>query len=97
MVGHAVQAAVEATGMPNGVFAMIHGDGTEIGMRLVTHPGTKAVGFTGSLQGGRALFDAAAKRPEPIPVFAEMGSVNPVFILPRNGRSRFQFSRKWAA
>src|SRR6185437_10228609 len=83
MVGHAIQAAVEATGMPNGVFAVIHGDGTEIGMRLVTNPGTKAVGFTGSLQGGRALFDAAAKRPEPIPVFAEMGSVNPVFILPR--------------
>jgi alpha-ketoglutaric semialdehyde dehydrogenase len=91
MVGHAIQAAVEATGMPKGVFAMIHGDGTEIGMRLVTHPGTKAVGFTGSLQGGRALFDAAAKRPEPIPVFAEMGSVNPVFILPhalkQNGKT----------
>ena len=83
MVAHAIQNAVEATGMPNGVFAMVHGDGTEIGMRLVTHPATKAVGFTGSLQGGRALFDAAAKRPEPIPVFAEMGSVNPVFILPR--------------
>jgi 2,5-dioxopentanoate dehydrogenase len=91
MVGHAIQAAVEATGMPNGVFGMVHGDGTEIGMRLVTHPATKAVGFTGSLRGGRALFDAAAKRPEPIPVFAEMGSVNPVFILPgalkKNGKA----------
>lgn len=82
MVGRAIQAAVEATGMPNGVFAMINGVSTDIGMHLVRHPATKAVGFTGSLQGGRALFDAAAKRPEPIPVFAEMGSVNPVFILP---------------
>ena len=83
MVAHAIQHAAEATGMPKGVFAMLHGDGTEIGMGLVTHPGIKAVGFTGSLQGGRALFDAAVKRPEPIPVFAEMSSVNPVFILPR--------------
>jgi NADP-dependent aldehyde dehydrogenase len=82
MVGRAIQAAVEATGMPNGVFAMINGVSTDIGMHLVRHPLTKAVGFTGSTQGGRALFDAAAKRPEPIPVFAEMGSVNPVFILP---------------
>lgn len=82
MVARAIQAAVEATGMPNGVFAMINGVSTDIGMHLVRHPLTKAVGFTGSTQGGRALFDAAAKRPEPIPVFAEMGSVNPVFILP---------------
>jgi alpha-ketoglutaric semialdehyde dehydrogenase len=83
LVARAIQAAVEATGMPNGVFSMVHGVSTEIGMRLVQHPATKAVGFTGSLQGGRALFDAAAKRPEPIPVFAEMGSTNPVFILPQ--------------
>ncbi len=82
MVGHAIQAAIEATGMLRGVFAMINGPSTEIGMRLVQHPATKAVGFTGSLQGGRALFDAAAKRLEPIPVFAEMGSTNPIFILP---------------
>ena len=91
MVGHAIQAAIEALGLPNGVFAMVHGDGTEIGMRLVTNPGVKAVGFTGSTAGGRALFDAACKRPEPIPVFAEMGSVNPVFILPhalkQNGKA----------
>lgn len=91
LVGRAIQAAVEATEMPNGVFAMINGVSTDIGMHLVRHPATKAVGFTGSLQGGRALFDAAAKRPEPIPVFAEMGSVNPVFILPgalkKNGRA----------
>lgn len=91
LVGRAIQAAVEATGMPNGVFSMVHGVSTEIGMRLVQHPATKAVGFTGSLQGGRALFDAGAKRPEPIPVFAEMGSTNPVFILPnalkQNGKA----------
>ena len=91
MVGRAIQAAVEACGMPSGVFAMVHGDGTEIGMRLVQHPATKAVGFTGSHQGGRALFDAACKRPEPIPVFAEMSSTNPVFILPgalkQNGKT----------
>jgi alpha-ketoglutaric semialdehyde dehydrogenase len=82
LVGRAIQAAVEATGMPNGVFSMIHGVSTDIGLHLVKHPATRAVGFTGSLQGGRALFDAAAARPEPIPVFAEMGSTNPVFILP---------------
>jgi len=82
MVGRAIQAAVEGTGMPNGIFSMIQGISTDIGQYLVKHPATKAVGFTGSLQGGRALFDAAAARPEPIPVFAEMGSTNPVFILP---------------
>ena len=60
---------------------MLHG-ANEISLHLVKQPATKAVGFTGSLQGGRALFDAAATRPEPIPVFAEMGSTNPVFILP---------------
>jgi NADP-dependent aldehyde dehydrogenase len=82
LVARAIQTAVEATGMPNGVFSMVQGVSIEIGMRLVQHPAAKAVGFTGSLQGGRALFDAGAKRPEPIPVFAEMGSTNPVFILP---------------
>lgn len=91
MVARAIQAAVEASGMPKGVFSMVHGVSTEIGMRLVQHPVAKAMGFTGSLQGGRALFDAAAKRPEPIPVFSEMGSTNPVFILPgalkQNGKA----------
>jgi len=91
LVARAIQSAVEATGMPNGVFSMVHGVSTEIGMRLVQHAAAKAVGFTGSLQGGRALFDAAAKRAEPIPVFSEMGSTNPVFILPgalkQNGKA----------
>ncbi len=82
MVGRAVARAAAATGMPNGIFSLLHGVSHELGMGLVKHHLTKAVGFTGSLRAGRALFDAAAQRPEPIPVFAEMGSINPVFILP---------------
>ena len=65
-----------------GVFSLIHGTRNEIAVALVQHPLTKAVGFTGSLRAGRALFNAAARRPDPIPVYAEMGSVNPVFVLP---------------
>jgi alpha-ketoglutaric semialdehyde dehydrogenase len=61
---------------------MLHGSGREVGVALVKHPLVKAVGFTGSRGGGRALMDVAAARPEPIPIYAEMGSVNPVFILP---------------
>ncbi len=82
MVARAIHAAAEATGMPAGVFSMVQGASTDIGVHLVRHPATKAVGFTGSLGGGRALFNAAAARPEPIPVYAEMGSTNPVFVLP---------------
>jgi NADP-dependent aldehyde dehydrogenase len=82
LVARAIRTAVEATGVPPGVFSMVHAVSTDISLRLVQHPAAKAVGFTGSLQGGRALFDAGARRPEPIPVFAEMGSTNPVFILP---------------
>ncbi|RFS15678.1 aldehyde dehydrogenase (NADP(+)) [Emticicia sp. C21] len=83
LVAQAVQKAAEATGMPDGVFSMLFDDGHEIGMALVKHPAVKAIGFTGSLRGGKALFDAAASRPEPIPVYAEMGSINPVFVLPK--------------
>jgi NADP-dependent aldehyde dehydrogenase len=81
LVARAVQNAVEACGMPAGVFSMLQGTG-QMGLQLVRHPTVKAVGFTGSLRGGRALFDAASARPEPIPVYAEMGSINPVFVLP---------------
>ncbi len=81
-VGVAVKAAVARCGLPAGVFSIFVGGGREIGLSLVRHPLARAVAFTGSLQGGRALFDAAAARPEPIPVYAEMGSTNPVFILP---------------
>jgi NADP-dependent aldehyde dehydrogenase len=81
-VGDAIRKAVAACGLPPGVFSLIQGANHELNQRLVKHPHTRAAGFTGSLKGGRALFDAAASRPDPIPVYAEMGSVNPVFILP---------------
>ena len=81
LVGEAVVRAAKKTNMPDGVFSMLHGY-VETGMTLVKHPLIEAVGFTGSLRGGRALFDAAASRPKPIPVYAEMGSVNPILLLP---------------
>ncbi|WP_423821104.1 aldehyde dehydrogenase family protein [Salinisphaera sp. SPP-AMP-43] len=81
MVGTALQTAVTKTGMPAGTFNMIFGD--KVGAQLVQEPAIKAVGFTGSQNGGRALFDLAAQRDEPIPVFAEMSSVNPMFMLPQ--------------
>ncbi len=82
MVGRAIVKAAEATGMPEGVFSLLQGKTPFVGMSIVNHPLIKAIGFTGSFRGGKALFDAAAKREEPIPVYAEMGSINPVFILP---------------
>ncbi len=85
-VALAIIRAAEQTEMPAGVFNMIYG-GT-VGAWLVQHPAIKAVGFTGSLKGGRALCDMAAARPEPIPVFAEMSSVNPVFVLPEALKTR---------
>ena len=81
MVSGAIIKAAEKTGMPNGVFSNLNSSGIEVGAQLVKHSGVKAVGFTGSIKGGRALYDLAAKRDEPIPVFAEMGSINPVVIL----------------
>ncbi len=82
MAGAAVLRSAERTGMPEGVFALLQGSKHEIGSHLVRHPALTAVAFTGSLAGGRALADLAAARPVPIPVYAEMGSVNPVFLLP---------------
>jgi len=82
LVGKAVQAAVAAAGLPEGVFSLLHGDGRRIGHALVSHPAIKAAGFTGSRQGGQALVRSAAAREEPIPVYAEMSSVNPLFLLP---------------
>jgi len=78
----AVRRAVDASGLPPGVFSMLHGSGKVIGVQLVKHPKVRAVGFTGSRAAGRSLFDTAAARSEPIPVFAEMSSLNPVFVLP---------------
>ncbi|WP_448680432.1 aldehyde dehydrogenase (NADP(+)) [Pseudomonas nicosulfuronedens] len=85
-VGEAIIRAAEATGMPAGVFNMIYGAG--VGEPLVKHPAIQAVGFTGSLKGGRALCDLAAARPQPIPVFAEMSSINPVLVLPAALKAR---------
>ncbi|MCJ8164049.1 aldehyde dehydrogenase (NADP(+)) [Pontibacter sp. E15-1] len=83
LVGMAIQRAVEKCDMPEGTFSMVQGASTGVGQALVRHPLIKAIGFTGSFRGGKALFDEANKREEPIPVYAEMGSTNPVFILPR--------------
>ena len=82
LVGGAITRAAAACGLPAGVFSMIHGGGSTVGVAMVRHPATAAVGFTGSQAAGRALFDAAAARPHPIPVFAEMSSLNPMFLLP---------------
>lgn len=83
-----ISEAIARSGLPPGMFSMLQASGYEAGLALVKHPLTAAVAFTGSLRGGRALFDAAAARPEPVPVYAEMGSVNPVFILPGAAAAR---------
>lgn len=80
LFAHAVDRAINRTGMPSGLFSLLQGCTDELGGDLVRHELTEAVGFTGSLSGGRALMDIAAKRPRPIPVYAEMGSINPLFI-----------------
>lgn len=82
LVARAVQKAARDTGMPEGVFSLLFGGGRTVGSALVSHPAIKAVGFTGSTAGGTALMKLASERAEPIPVYAEMGSVNPVVLLP---------------
>lgn len=82
MVAAAVDRAVAKCGFPEGTFSLLQSTEPAFSVALVSHPSIAAVGFTGSESAGRALFDAAAKRPVPIPVFAEMGSVNPIFLLP---------------
>ena len=82
LVATAIMRAVEKCELPAGTFSMLHGRSNRVGGTLVTHPLIKAVAFTGSFRGGKALYDQAVRRPEPIPVYAEMGSVNPVLILP---------------
>lgn len=94
MVASAVIKAAQKTNMPEGVFSNLNSSGIEVGVQLVQDPLVKAVGFTGSIKGGRALYDLAAQRSEPIPVFAEMGSINPVVILPEALK---QNSSKWAS
>ena len=83
LVGRALQAAVADCGLPAGVFSLLFGAGNELGAALVADSRIKAVGFTGSRRGGLALVDIASKRPEPIPVYAEMSSINPVVIMPQ--------------
>jgi len=86
LVSRAILEAAQKTNMPDGVFSSLNG-GPEIGQKLVQHPAIKAVGFTGSFRGGKAIFDLALKRDEPIPVYAEMGSVNPVFLFEQKLRN----------
>ena len=88
LVASAIVKAAKDTGMPEGVFSNLNSTGIEVGQQLVQHPQVKAVGFTGSLKGGRALYNLAAQRSEPIPVFAEMGSINPVIITQNALESR---------
>jgi 2,5-dioxopentanoate dehydrogenase len=83
LVGRAIQTAVQKSGLPAGVFSLVFGVGNAVGTALVENPHIKAVGFTGSRRGGLALMQVAAARPEPIPVYAEMSSINPVFLLPQ--------------
>ncbi len=82
MLADAVYGALAGLNLPAGCFSLLHGKGNEIGTALVKHPLAQAVAFTGSLKGGRALFDHAVSRAVPIPFYGEMGSVNPVFVLP---------------
>ena len=82
LVGRAVRKAVARCGLPEGVFSLLFGAGNTVGQGLVSDPRIKAVGFTGSRPGGTALMKTAAARREPIPVYAEMSSINPVYLLP---------------
>lgn len=82
LVAGAIIRAVQQSGIPDGTFSMVHATDSDVSLKLVQHPGIQAVGFTGSERAGRAIFNAAAARPQPIPAYVEMGSINPVFLLP---------------
>ncbi|RWR15436.1 aldehyde dehydrogenase (NADP(+)) [Paenirhodobacter populi] len=98
IVAEAIHEAVQSCGVHPGVFSLVQGGRREVGSALVTHPRIRAVGFTGSLGGGRALFDLCARRPEPIPFFGELGSVNPMFLLPGALAARgAEIGAGWAA
>lgn len=98
LAAEAIGDALRAMGLPLGIFSMVHGDGVDAGTALVQHPLIRAVGFTGSLRGGRALFDLCAQRPDPIPFFGELGSINPVFVLPAALAARgAALGQGWAA
>ena len=98
IVAQAIDAAINACGMPAGVFSLVQGGNREVGEALVQHRFIRAVGFTGSLGGGRALFDLCTARPDPIPFFGELGSVNPMFLLPEALAARgAEIAAGWAA
>ena len=98
IVAQAIDAAIKSCKMPAGVFAMVQGGDRSVGQALVAHPEIKAIGFTGSLGGGRALFDIATSRPEPIPFYGELGSNNPVFIMVNAlGKNAKEIATSWAA
>jgi 2,5-dioxopentanoate dehydrogenase len=97
IVAQAIDAAVKAMGVPAGTFSLVQGGKRDAGEALVQNPFIKAVGFTGSLAGGRALFNLCAARPEPIPFFGELGSVNPMFLLPAALAARSEaIAKGWA-
>ncbi len=98
IIAQAIDAAIQKCGLHSGVFSLIQGGGFEVGQALVQHPLISAVGFTGSLRGGRALYDLCAQRPEPIPFFGELGSVNPMFLMPEALSARgAEIGAGWAA
>ncbi|MGR3322526.1 MAG: aldehyde dehydrogenase (NADP(+)) [Pseudooceanicola sp.] len=97
IVAEAIHAAIGKSGMPAGTFSLVQGNTNELGAAPVQHPLITAVGFTGSLGAGRALFDLCAARPVPIPFFGELGSVNPMFLLPAAMAARGdEIARGWA-
>ena len=97
IIAEAIEAAIRKTGVNPGVFSLIQGGNRQVGEALVQHPLIKAVGFTGSLAGGRALFNLCAARAEPIPFFGELGSVNPMFLLPEALKARAEtLGQGWA-
>ncbi|MBL4805783.1 MAG: aldehyde dehydrogenase (NADP(+)) [Rhodobacteraceae bacterium] len=98
IIAQAIDAAIKAEGLHPGVFSLVQSNTREAGEALVQHPLIQAVGFTGSLGGGRALFDLAAARPQPIPFYGELGSVNPMFLLPAAvGARGADIGAGWAA
>ncbi len=98
IIAQAIDAAIQKCGLHPGVFSLIQGGGFEVGQALVQHRLITAVGFTGSLRGGRALYDLCAQRPEPIPFFGELGSVNPMFLMPEALSTRgAEIGAGWAA
>lgn len=98
IIAEAIAAAIEKCQLDPGVFSLIQGGDREVGQTLVQHPKIKAVGFTGSLGGGRALFDLCCARPEPIPFFGELGSINPMYVLPNALNKRAaELGAGWAA